>query len=53
MCAIARYTRVMFGVIADVWAELIAVVVAAAMGWWSKHFLDRKRNNDRNRKPSK
>ena len=30
----------MFWLIADVWAELVAVVVAAALGWWSKHFYD-------------
>lgn len=31
----------MFGLIGDVWAELVAVVVAAVLGWWSKHYWDR------------
>jgi len=35
----------MLGVIASVWSELIAAVTAAVLAWWTKHFLDRKRNN--------
>ena len=31
------------GVIAEVWSELIAAVVGALAGWWSRHFTPSKR----------
>jgi len=35
----------MFGVIASVWSELIAAVTAAVLAWFTKHYLDRRKNS--------
>lgn len=34
----------MFGVIAEIWSELIATVVGAILGWFSKHYRDNRKN---------
>jgi uncharacterized membrane protein YvlD (DUF360 family) len=37
----------MFGNIASVWSELIAAVVAAVLAWFTKTYLDKKKNAKR------
>jgi len=34
-------------IIADIWSELIATVVGAILGWFSKHYRDNRKNKRR------
>jgi len=38
------YEALVFGMIAEIWSELIATVVGAVLGWFSKHYRDNRKN---------